>query len=1042
MNVPPPQPVQQISSFTPPFNNAGHIALTGGGGGGGSGTVTSITVAGPLTSSPSNITDAGVISMSTQTSGGTYAVPTQLTVNQYGLVTGLTAGADPNAPTGVTAATYVNPASITVDASGKIHNVTSNASVVTQLVAGSNVTLNPSGGTGIVTINATGGSGGVNQLVAGTNVTLSPTNGLGTVTINAAGGSGGVTQLIAGSGIGVSPSGGTGVVTLTATGGGGGSGTVTNIATAPRLTGGPITSTGTLDLAPSGVTAGVYTDAFAMTVNTYGQITSMATGVQGYFNVKTYGAVCNGSTDDTTAIQTAVTAAQAVGGTVFFPGGLSHITATIQVTGNCNFLGANNKTCGLYQSNPNLDAIYVHGSSLHCSLDSLYFSYNIANTTSDVTGTGHAFHYALTGSGGSTEAGGEAYSQVFRNCFIYNCPNGFYLDGCIRWTISGCNFFGSATYGQVNSGIGIVVANTINVDNGDSNITSCYLQGWAIDIQQLGSGGLRIENNKFNPSTKHISQSLVGGTSDLFIVGNSFENAIQNTIELNWSGTPPGGQNSPFISNVIITGNEIQAGTGSSPAYGIAFNTAGAGWTALGATDSCFACNQVVITGNNFCGAYSGSNGAAIFLDSVSNFLIADNILSPLTDIGSSLNGLVIGAHAKYGTIREFQVGPGWPSATATPTVLVSNASPGPIDFCSELKASLSGATVTVSNQFGTSLSLEINGILVAPITSPYTITDSAFGITVSGNYVATLVSNNPYGKVVSTNFIYASGVTPFPGGDPQNEYAMTSATYTSPTFSDTQSGGALGTFHSGAGASALFGTGSAEDQVLIYPGIGSTNPGNQTSAQYTQYSNAITSSSFSVSMWFQMGTGPDLFINDSFGYYSALVGTTGNVQTSGVAKVAGNWSIFCSDQGAGSGQYTYNLYFQYNYAPTTNDQAIILLPGTTTNMTTPNIMDGQWFHIVATFTPSIISGVGIQLVCTPETGGFPAQVVGHSTSAAFVTAPAPGAMSTGARVNPANSQLYDYPQNIGVEGVCYFDYALTPSEINSLYSAGRTIYA
>src|SRR6266576_5624046 len=42
----------------------------------------------------------------------------------------------------------------------------------------------------------------------------------------------------------------------------------------------------------------------------------------GQFNVKTYGAVGDGATDDTAAILSAITAASATGGTVFFPPGV------------------------------------------------------------------------------------------------------------------------------------------------------------------------------------------------------------------------------------------------------------------------------------------------------------------------------------------------------------------------------------------------------------------------------------------------------------------------------------------------------------------------------------------------------------------------------------------------------------------------------------------------------------------------------------------------------------------------------------------------
>jgi hypothetical protein len=75
---------------------------------------------------------------------------------------------------------------------------------VTQIIAGTNITISPVGGTGIVTVNANNpvsasyalsssyaANGGVTQLLAGANISLSPTNGLGQVIITSTGGSGG-----------------------------------------------------------------------------------------------------------------------------------------------------------------------------------------------------------------------------------------------------------------------------------------------------------------------------------------------------------------------------------------------------------------------------------------------------------------------------------------------------------------------------------------------------------------------------------------------------------------------------------------------------------------------------------------------------------------------------------------------------------------------------------------------------------------------------------------------------------------------------------
>jgi hypothetical protein len=162
--------------------------------------------------------------------------------------------------------------------------------------------LNIDYATGILTANDPGTPAGVTALMAGDGIFLNANTGIVTVTNS------GVTSIVGGTGIGVTNVGGT--FTISNLVSGGGNGTVTQINTGGGLTGGPITSVGTIALTQTGVAAATYANP-TITVDEYGRITFAAPGsVNGYPVQATYPLQSDGLLPSTISIAAASTTAR------------------------------------------------------------------------------------------------------------------------------------------------------------------------------------------------------------------------------------------------------------------------------------------------------------------------------------------------------------------------------------------------------------------------------------------------------------------------------------------------------------------------------------------------------------------------------------------------------------------------------------------------------------------------------------------------------------------------------------------------------------
>ncbi|HUD20496.1 MAG TPA: glycosyl hydrolase family 28-related protein [Candidatus Saccharimonadales bacterium] len=320
------------------------------------------------------------------------------------------------------------------------------------------------------------------------------------------------------------------------------------------------------------------------------------------YNVKSYGAVGDGKTDDTTAIQAAFNAVGVAGGTVFFPAGTYLISNTITIPYRCHIVGCGGRdplglTCSrIVISSATLDAFVIASTAFGVSWSDLMIQ-NVLGLGTGYLSTDPVMHVYDEVSV-PTAGTGIRYPDngVLR-------PNPGYFVSMDRITVQGFYdnvFMSSSMYMSVTDSMfldpvhyGFSLANAaLSSDGGDQSINGCLFTpmyscrncNQAFNYEP--SGGLRWTNNKINGAgiasyagltgpTGHIIgtrglpqygfYAAVGNlatvsTSDLLIEGNSIENCTSIAIAIVHGGNAA--TNPSTFGNIIVTGNEIASGSG------------------------------------------------------------------------------------------------------------------------------------------------------------------------------------------------------------------------------------------------------------------------------------------------------------------------------------------------------------------------------------------------------------------------------------------------------------------------------------------------
>jgi hypothetical protein len=276
-----------------------------------------------------------------------------------------------------------------------------------------------------------------------------------------------------------------------------------------------------------------------------------------FFDVTSYGAVGDSSTDCVSAVRAAIAAATAAGGGIIYvPAGRYILTDSIFLPSNIRLMGVSG---GMYNGVISSVLIKAGSSSLMFTSGNKhgvtmgkiafpYFSQGNAIENINIMYVGNSAPTTATGI--MVRAGSNFHLE---NVDIYGFYNSVTLQNGSYWTIHGCNFIFPVNYG-------LEISNVINPDEGDWSISNCtfsagYTSAAAAGLFMSSSGGGKIVNCKFNTNgytmwRYGIRANMTGTTSDLLVSNVSIENIDSSALFISTNS-------GAYFKNIFLSGVQI-----------------------------------------------------------------------------------------------------------------------------------------------------------------------------------------------------------------------------------------------------------------------------------------------------------------------------------------------------------------------------------------------------------------------------------------------------------------------------------------------------